>query len=162
MLFNSLPFLCGFLPLTLAAFFLLGRTSHRLAALFLAAASLFFYAWCSPSYLGLLLASVAFNYAAGALIGRLVRRGAMGHAKLCLAGAVPGDLPLLGVFKYSGFFAGIVGGIAGTPLSLGPILLPLGISFFTFTQIAFLVDTYQGKAQEYDVVRYLLIVTYVT
>jgi D-alanyl-lipoteichoic acid acyltransferase DltB (MBOAT superfamily) len=160
MLFNSLPFLCGFLPLTLAAFFLLGRTSHRLAALFLAVASLFFYAWWNPSYLGLLLASVVFNYGAGALIARLARRGAMGHAKLCLAGAVAGDLALLGVFKYAGFFAGVVGGIVGTPFSLGAILLPLGISFFTFTQIAFLVDTYRGKAQEYDVVRYLLFVTY--
>src|SRR5260221_230958 len=160
MLFNSLPFLCGFLPLTLAAFFLLGRTSHRLAALFLAVASLFFYAWWNPSYLGLLLASVVFNCGAGALIARLARRGAMGHAKLCLAGAVAGDVALLGVFKYAGFFAGVVGGIVGTSFSLGAILLPLGISFFTFTQIAFLVDTYRGKAQEYDVVRYLLFVTY--
>jgi D-alanyl-lipoteichoic acid acyltransferase DltB (MBOAT superfamily) len=84
----------------------------------------------------------------------------MGHAKLCLAGAVAGDLALLGVFKYAGFFAGVVGGIVGTSFSLGAILLPLGISFFTFTQIAFLVDTYRGKAQEYDVVRYLLFVTY--
>src|SRR5260221_13603074 len=99
MLFNSLPFLCGFLPLSLAAFFLLGLTSHRLAALFLAVASPFFYAWWNPSYLGLLLASVVFNYGAGALFARPARRGAMGHAKLCLAGAVAGGLALPVDFK---------------------------------------------------------------
>ena len=72
MLFNSYAFIFGYLPITLIGFFLLGRTSQRLAALWLAAASLFFYGWWDERYVGLLLVSIAFNFGAGYLIGRQV------------------------------------------------------------------------------------------
>jgi len=70
MLFNSYVFIFCYLPITLIGFFLLGKTSHRLAALWLAGASLFFYGWWDVRYVGLLLGSITFNYGAGYLIGR--------------------------------------------------------------------------------------------
>jgi D-alanyl-lipoteichoic acid acyltransferase DltB (MBOAT superfamily) len=79
---------------------------------------------------------------------------------MLLAGAVGVNLLLLGYFKYANFFADNLNHFAGTSLSIGQIILPLGISFFTFTQIAFLVDTYQGKVKEFNFVHYALFVTY--
>ncbi len=79
---------------------------------------------------------------------------------MLLAGAVGVNLILLGYFKYANFFADNLNHFTGTSLNLGEIILPLGISFFTFTQIAFLVDTYQGKVKEFNFVHYTLFVTY--
>jgi D-alanyl-lipoteichoic acid acyltransferase DltB (MBOAT superfamily) len=72
MLFNSYIFIFGFLPVVWLGFYQIGKSSHAMAALWLAAASLFFYGWWDVRYVGLLLASIAFNYAAGYLIGRKV------------------------------------------------------------------------------------------
>ena len=77
-----------------------------------------------------------------------------------LAGAIGVNLILLGYFKYANFFATNLNQLAGTSLNIGEVILPLGISFFTFTQIAFLVDTYQGKVKEFNFVHYTLFVTY--
>jgi len=77
-----------------------------------------------------------------------------------LASAIAVNLILLGYFKYANFFVTNLNHLSGTSLSLGEIILPLGISFFTFTQIAFLVDTYQGKVKEFNFVHYTLFVTY--
>ena len=77
-----------------------------------------------------------------------------------LVGALATNLVLLGYFKYANFFADNLNHLAGTSLPIGNVILPLGISFFTFTQIAFLVDTYQGKVKEFNFVRYMLFVTY--
>lgn len=157
MLFNSLPFLLGFLPVTLTVFFTLGRWSARAAGAWLAAASLFFYGWWNAQFVGLLLGSVVFNYASGFGLSR-TRGTVRGHR--LLAGAIAVNLLLLGYYKYADFFGATVAGLFGLPSPFDNILLPLGISFFTFTQIAFLVDTHQGKAREYDFVHYLLFVTY--
>ena len=80
--------------------------------------------------------------------------------KQVLAFAIAANLLLLGYYKYANFFLANVNTLTGSSLSLGEIILPLGISFFTFTQIAFLVDTYQGKVKEYNFIHYLLFVTY--
>src|SRR5205814_1799687 len=80
--------------------------------------------------------------------------------KVLLATAVTINLGVLAVFKYSNFFISTVNSLAGTRFGLTGIILPLGISFFTFTQIAFLVDVYRGIAHEFDFTRYLLFVTY--
>ncbi|MEW6313107.1 MAG: MBOAT family protein [Pseudomonadota bacterium] len=159
MLFNSYGFIFLFMPLTLALFFLLARASHLLAAGWLACASLFFYAWWNPAYLGLLLASICFNYVFGVQIAKAVTHK---HArkKPLLIFAITANLALLGYYKYANFFLTSVNSVAGTEWTLGNIILPLGISFFTFTQIAFLVDTYQGKVKEYNFVHYGLFVTY--
>lgn len=160
MLFNSLPFLFGFLPLTLAVYFVLGHKSSSLSSLWLATASLFFYGWWNASFVGLLLASVIFNFGAGRRISQEVGKTGAGFGRALLIVGVMGDLLLLAYFKYAGFFAGIAAELFNSVPDFGRILLPLGISFFTFTQIAFLVDVYRGKTKEFNFIHYLLFVTY--
>lgn len=160
MLFNSYSFLLGFLPVTAIGFFWLAGISHRLAATWLAIASVFFYGWWNPAYVALLGLSIVYNYAFGILISRAFSEGNAVRRRLFLIVAVAGNLLLLGYYKYANFFIQTANEISGTQWGLGEILLPLGISFFTFTQIAFLADAYKGKAKEYDFIHYLLFVTY--
>jgi alginate O-acetyltransferase complex protein AlgI len=160
MLFNSNAFIFLFLPVTFAVFYALRRANHALAAGWLAAASLFFYAWWNPIYVGLLLGSILFNYFMGMRIARTRAAGMLGQAKLALVVALAGDLGLLGYYKYTNFFLENVGELVGASFPHANIILPLGISFFTFTQIAFLVDTWQGKVKEYRFVHYCLFVSY--
>jgi alginate O-acetyltransferase complex protein AlgI len=160
MLFNSYVFIFVFLPATLAGFFLLGRFQPRLAAAWLTAASLFFYGWWNPLYVGLLALSICFNYACGVAIARGVASGGAGARKRMLVFAVTVNLGVLAYYKYANFFLASLNSAAGASLSLDEIVLPLGISFFTFTQIAFLADAYLGRAREYNFVHYGLFVTY--
>jgi len=157
MLFNSYEFIFAFLPVTLVVFFVLGRSSARLAVAWLALASIFFYGWWNPKFVALLLASAVANYGFGYFIARhaMQRRG-----KSMLTFAVVANLILLGVFKYANFFLSTMDEVLGTQSVSVVIILPLGISFFTFTQIAFLVDSYRGIAKEYKFVPYLLFVSY--
>ncbi|MET3131597.1 alginate O-acetyltransferase complex protein AlgI [Oxalobacteraceae bacterium GrIS 1.11] len=154
MLFNSFAFLFVFLPITLGGYFVLARKSHAAAAAWLALASLFFYGWWSVRYLPLLAASIVFNYWAGWRIGHAAAR------TRCLIFAVAANLALLAYFKYADFFISSVNTLAHSRLPALHIVLPIGISFFTFTQIAFLVDTHQGKVKEYRFLHYLLFVSY--
>ena len=156
MLFNSFVFIFLFLPVTLWAFFAIGRSSHTLGAAWLAAASLFFYGWWNPLYVPLLLGSVTFNFLMGGRIGEAT----MPRRQYLMAFAVAANLALLGYYKYANFFLASVNTLAGSQFDLARIILPLGISFFTFTQIAFLVDTYRGYVKEYRFIHYLLFVTY--
>jgi alginate O-acetyltransferase complex protein AlgI len=159
MLYNSYAFIFLFLPFTFAGFFAVARASHQLAALWLACASLFFYGWWNPKYVALLLASILFNFAMGYFIGK--RRGKdMEQAKTLLVLAIAADLALLAWYKYANFFIATYNTAAHQHILLMDIILPLGISFFTFTQIAFLVDVYRGIAKEYSFIHYLLFVTY--
>jgi alginate O-acetyltransferase complex protein AlgI len=160
MLFNSLPFIFAFFPITVLVFFAVGNRSHLFACVWMCAASLFFYGWWNPSFLGLLMGSVVFNYAAAYLMSREARNPKRSNARLLLILAVAENLLLLGYFKYAGFFTEIANALFGSKVDLGQIVLPLGISFFTFTQIAFLVDVYQGKTKEPNFVHWLLFVTY--
>jgi len=155
MLFNSHLFIFIYLPLVLGIFFWLGAMRPLYAAGWLFAASLFFYGWWNAAYVGLLLASIAFNYSLGAWIARALSGDQNARAKSLLIFALAANLLLLCYYKYANFFLTAAGGD-----KLGDIILPLGISFFTFTQIAFLVDTYQGKVKEYNFVHYGLFVTY--
>jgi D-alanyl-lipoteichoic acid acyltransferase DltB (MBOAT superfamily) len=157
MLFNSYQFLFIFLPVALCGFFLLGRFSRPYAAAWLALASLFFYGYWSVKYVPLLLGSVLFNYLAGRYLTRH-SKAAVGRGALTLAIAV--NLALLGFYKYTDFFLSTVNDLAITHLPLLHIALPIGISFFTFTQIAFLVDAYRSQAREYRFAHYLVFVTY--
>ena len=154
MLFNSYEFLFGFLPLVLIVYFVLGRGASTLAAIgSLTAASFFFYGWWNPVYVALLAGSVVFNYAVGRAL--LVQR-----LRALLALGIAGDLVLLGTFKYAGFFAANLNAVAMLGLPVPQIVLPLGISFFTFTQIAYLVDVYRGEAREYRFINYALFVSF--
>ena len=160
MLFNSYLFIFLYLPITLVGFFSLARVSHAVAAGWLTAASLFFYGHWNITYVGLLLVSIIFNYVFGTWIAKAgVKQNRVSQKRLLIT-ALIANLLLLGYYKYANFFLDSVNSVAETHLSLGEIILPLGISFFTFTQIAFLVDTYQGKVKEYNFIHYTLFVTY--
>lgn len=157
MLFNSYQFVFVFLPVTLVVFFLLGRANRVWAAGWLALASIVFYGYWSVKYIPLLLGSVIFNY----LCGRaLSRRAQTQRGRPLLVAAIAANLILLGFYKYADFFVTSVNDIAGTQLPTLAIVLPIGISFFTFTQIAFLVDAHRGIAREYSFTHYLLFATY--
>jgi D-alanyl-lipoteichoic acid acyltransferase DltB (MBOAT superfamily) len=160
MLFNSYEFIFLFLPLTLAVFFLIGARSHLGAAAWLALSSLFFYGWWNPKYVLLLLLSAAFNFVCGGYLSALADKGNRERARTVLITAVTANLVLLGYYKYANFFAENVQKIVAFDLDFGTVLLPLGISFFTFTQIAFLVDAFRGEVREYRFTHYLLFVTY--
>jgi alginate O-acetyltransferase complex protein AlgI len=160
MLFNSVEFIFGFLPVTALVFFGLARWSHAAAAAWLAFASLFFYGWWNWAYVPLLVASAAFNYVCGVQLARLVRENRTRAAGTLFALSITANLLLLGYYKYANFFLGIWGSFTGHPSDIGQIILPLGISFFTFTQIAFLADVHRGYAREYNPIHYGLFVTY--
>ena len=160
MLFNSYAFIFLFLPIVLVGFFWFGRSSHTFAAAWLTLASLFFYGFWNPAYVGLLLGSIACNYAFGLWIAKAGVKNKDTQKKNLLVVALVVNLVLLAYYKYTNFFISNLNSMAGTNWSLGAIILPLGISFFTFTQIAFLVDTYQGKVKEYNFIHYALFVTY--
>jgi len=156
-LFNSYIFIFLFLPITLAGFYLIGgRGHHRVAISWLVACSLFFYGWWNPAYLGLILASILFNYA----MGMVVSSQATDHRKLMLTLGVAANLGLLGYYKYANFFVDNFNLAAGSSFHLETIILPLAISFFTFQQIAYLVDAYRGETREYNFLHYCLFVTF--
>jgi len=157
MLFNSYQFVFVFLPVTLIVFFLLGRANRVWAAGWLALASIVFYGYWSVKYIPLLLGSVIFNYLCGRALSRRARTP---RGRPLLVAAITADLILLGFYKYADFFVTSVNDIAGAQLPTLTIVLPIGISFFTFTQIAFLVDAYRGIAREYSFAHYLLFATY--
>ena len=155
MLFNSFEFIFGFLPITLALFYVAGRLGGaRLALGWLTAASLVFYGWWNPGYLFLLAGSMGFNYIFGLLLSR------PGSSRLLLATGIGANLAILGYFKYSGFLAESVGALIGDAPGFEGIVLPLAISFFTLQQIAFLVDVYRGHSRERDPFRYFLFVSF--
>jgi alginate O-acetyltransferase complex protein AlgI len=153
-LFNSSSFLFGFLPVVLAGFFILSRLNRqRLASVWLTCASLFFYGWWNPNYLPLLMGSMIFNYVLG---GYLVRK----PGRALLAFGIAANLLLLGYYKYTGFFIQTVDQIAGLDWAIPNIVLPLAISFFTFQQIAYLVDAHDGAVVEHDFLNYCLFITF--
>jgi alginate O-acetyltransferase complex protein AlgI len=157
MLFNSYPFIFVFLPIALAGYFWLGRSSNLAPVWWLALASLAFYSVSNWQFVGLLLASVAFNYFIGWLLIAKQLRSTARFAALTVG--VAGDLLVLGTFKYAGFFAANLNALFSTGFVVN-ILLPVGISFYTFTQIAFLVDAYRGNVARYGLPHYALFVTY--
>lgn len=161
MLFNSYLFIFAFLPIVLTGFYVLGYTGHRRYAIFwLVLASLAFYGWWKPAYVGLLLFSIAVNYG----IGRLLEVGgplaSNAQRKALLFAGITLNLLLLGYFKYANFFVDTVNSIGGTSFHLEYIILPLAISFFTFQQIAYLVDVHRGQVCERDLLSYCLFVTF--
>ena len=160
MLFNTFGFIFVFLPTTLAGFFLLSRRCEFLGAGWLVLASLVFYAAWNPLYLWLLLGSIAFNFLIGRGLAPNVGLLFTASRNVLLVCGVSGNLLLLGYYKYANFFIDNVNNLTGSAISFGTIILPLGISFFTFTQIAYLVDAYRLKAQEPRLLHYALFVTY--
>ncbi|WP_343731636.1 MBOAT family protein [Duganella sp.] len=146
MLFNSFSFLFLYLPVVLGGYFTLLRWRPGWTAGWLALASLFFYGHWDARYLPLLLGSIVFNYWCAQ------------HRRLLLFGVVV-NLVVLGYYKYANFFIDSMNQL-GAQWHGWAIVLPVGISFFTFTQIAYLVDCYRAGAGEYRLVQYTLFVSY--
>jgi alginate O-acetyltransferase complex protein AlgI len=138
MLFNSFSFLFLYLPIVLAGYFVLLRWQPAWIAAWLALASLFFYGYWDTRYLSLLMGSILFNYWCAQ------------HQRLLTFG-VTANLSLLGYYKYANFLV---------PGQDWDIVLPVGISFFTFTQIAYLVDRHRGDKEKYGLTQYTLFVSY--
>ncbi len=160
MLFTTATFVLLFLPVALAGFFVLGRRSQRAAAAWLFGVSLFFYGWWMPKFTLLLLASIGVNFSLGLRIARVVDAQGQAAGRRWLTLGVAFNLLLLGYFKYANFFLDNLNALAGTHWTLAGVVLPIGISFYSFTQIAFLVDTWHGKVREFELVHYGLFVTY--
>jgi alginate O-acetyltransferase complex protein AlgI len=159
MLFNSNAFLFFFLPIALFGFFQIARYSRPIASVWLFATSLFFYGWWNPAYVGLLLSSILFNYAIGRVLSKGYVRGYV-KQKWIVASGITINLGLLAYYKYANFFVENVNAALNLGWQIESIILPLGISFFTFTQIAFLVDAYRGEVKESNFIHYGLFVTY--
>jgi alginate O-acetyltransferase complex protein AlgI len=157
MLFNSYAFIFLFLPIVLLGYSLLGRLNSLAPVTWLALASLIFYSVSNWQFVLLLLASVAFNYVIGLLLISKRPRAVPRSAVLTIG--VAGDLLVLGTFKYAGFLAANLNSMFSAGFIVN-ILLPVGISFYTFTQIAFLVDAYRGNIARYALPHYALFVTY--
>ena len=158
MLFNSYIFIFIFLPIVLFGFHLIGKQGHhRVAIAWLVGASLFFYGWWNPAYLGLMMFSIFFNYGIGVSLGGAPKAP---NKKPILVFGIIANLALLGYFKYANFFVDNLNNIAGTNIVLEQIILPLAISFFTFQQIAYLVDAWRGETKEYNFLHYCLFVTF--
>src|SRR5258705_6057007 len=157
MLFNSYLFIFLFLPIALIGYFALGRLGNLAPVMWLALASLVFYSVSNWQFVLLLLASVAFNYVIGGLL--ISKRLLPASRFAALTIGVAGDLLTLGYFKYAGFLAANLNAVFSTGFTVN-VLLPVGISFYTFTQIAFLVDAYRGNVARYALPHYALFVTY--
>jgi D-alanyl-lipoteichoic acid acyltransferase DltB (MBOAT superfamily) len=164
MLFNSPIFLFAFLPIVFSGYYLLHRLGSRNGGrVWLVLASLLFYGYWNPVYLLLMIPSIVVNFLTGERLQRLRRADPSGHGtgiRRLLAAGVTLNLGLLAYFKYSDFFIANLNWAAGTQLPLLHLTLPLAISFFTFTQIAYLVDCYRKELHEYDFLNYALFVTF--
>ncbi|MFD2910394.1 MBOAT family O-acyltransferase [Jeotgalibacillus terrae] len=158
MLFNSYVFILGFLPVVVVLYYLLLKLDNKIySRLVLVLASLYFYSFWNISYLPLILASVFVNYFVSILINRSVK---IGYKKLFLVLGVVFNVGLLGYFKYFDFFIENTNQFFQTNWPLLEIALPLAISFFTFQQIAYIVDSYRGETGTYNFVDYSLFVTF--
>lgn len=177
MLFNSYIFIFLFFPLCLAGFYLLERAKKEKAAkLWLTGFSLWFYGYFNLYYLAIMVGSILFNF----LIFQALLRDRSGNgqaenvaarqargdvcasrrAKGVLAFGVCVNLAVLFYFKYYDFFVGNINALFHTDFLLKNILLPLGISFFTFQQIGFIVDAYRGEAKGCGLIEYALFVSF--
>lgn len=155
MLFNSWVFVLIFLPSVLGVYWFLANSGRRdLLVLWLILASLAFYGWWEPRYVFLIVGSVLFNYFCGLRIHQVP------DARGWLILGVAGNLLLLGYYKYAEFFVRNVADLTGLEFGITHIVLPIGISFFTFQQIAYLVDVRRGATKPGRFTEYMLFVSF--
>ena len=153
MSFNSYIFILCLLPISFIGYFALSRKKQEYGLLWMAASSLVFYAWAGISILLLFIASLILNYIFTLFIK-------WSNSKLILALGIILNVILLIYFKYSGFLVQNINALFNTDFIFKNIALPLGISFFTFTQISWLVDTYRGETRDYSLLEYVLFISY--
>lgn len=160
MLFNSYIFVFAFLPFTWIVYFWLNRRESNKAALtFLTIMSLIFYGYFNLSYLLIICTSICANY----LISRLMYgKGKYSTyiKKTAFVVGVTFNIALIGYFKYYDFFLENCNRVFGTSFELHNILLPLGISFFTFQQVSYVIDSYRGETADYSFLEYASFVTF--
>ena len=142
MLFSSMTFLFVFLPVTLAVYYLAPAQMRNLVML---AASLFFYAWGEPVYIILMLLSILMNYYCGLDIDG--KRNSPQLARRSLIFAVAANVLVLGFFKYYGLIMETVNGTLPVDIPYRVLPLPIGISFYTFQALSYIVDVYRGEAR---------------
>nr|WP_255490745.1 MBOAT family protein [Spartinivicinus marinus] len=161
-MFNSFEFLFLFLPITLFSyFFIVRKYSLEYGLAVLVFASLFFYGFWNPAYLPLILFSIVFNYYIGKRLSKVVNnKSRHQRSKRLLSFGICINLGLLGYFKYANFFVENINLMLTTQWNITNIVLPLAISFFTFQQIAYLVDTWKGETKEYSFLHYCLFVCF--
>ena len=143
MVFSSIFFLCVFLPIVVVIYYGLPK---QLRNLWLLLASLFFYAWGEPRYILIMLFSTVFDYFNGRAIAYATEKGkhdTWGRAVLVLS--VVGNLAILCFFKYTDFVLETVNRLAGTQIGLLQLVLPIGISFYTFQTMSYTIDVYRGE-----------------
>jgi D-alanyl-lipoteichoic acid acyltransferase DltB (MBOAT superfamily) len=157
LIFNSYPFLFAFLPVVLTGTFVLARLGASFAQCWLIAASLFFYGAWNVHYLPLLLGSIVFNYLIAVRLARV--ENPRGRTWLLIL-AVAVDLGLLGYYKYTGFFLDNLNAAAGTHYAWRSLVLPLGISFYTFQQLTLLADISSGQIKDFRFRDFLLFITF--
>lgn len=161
MLFHSTDFLFLFLPVAFGVYLALTRWGRpRWALAWLSLASLFFYAWWKPPYVVLVLASIVFNHTLCTLMHRGDRATLAVRRRFLLPLGIVGNLGALAYFKYANFFVTTTNALAGTHFQFDHVILPLAISFFTFTQIAYLADVASGRAPRYHFLEYTFFVTF--
>ena len=160
MLFNSYIFIFAFLPLTFFIYFGFNRFGLKeTSKLFLVLSSLFFYSWWNISYLPIILSSMFFNYIVGVLLSKGRIKSSAGRKSVLIFG-IAANVALLAYFKYADFLISNFNTLFHAKYGLLHLALPLAISFFTFQQIAYLVDSYRGETREYDFINYANFVTF--
>ena len=158
MLFNSFEFIFIFLPIVVGVYFLLNHGGkYVLAKQWLLFASIFFYGWWNPKYVFLILLSIGGNYL---LFLWLEKTSRQVMRKAIMLFGVSMNLAILSYYKYADFFITNVNVLTGLEFNLLHIILPLGISFFTFQQVAFIVDSYKNVVKEIAFFDYALFVTF--
>ncbi len=160
MIFSTYKFIFLFLPITFSVYFILNRIKfYSIGKIWLVVCSLYFYAQGSPAFFPFFLASITGNYIVGTKM-LLTDGESSSQRKWLLAIGLIGNIALLGYYKYTDFFIENYNLLTGSDKALKHIVLPIGISFFTFQLIAFLVDCYRTEMRQYDFVNYLLFITF--
>ena len=160
MIFSTYEFIFLFLPVTFFVYFILNRFElNTIAKIWLIICSLYFYAQGSPDFFVFFLESIVGNYIIGSTMARM-EGNQKAQKKLLLLIGLAGNIGLLGYYKYTDFFIENYNLLTGSSYTLKHIVLPIGISFFTFQLIAFLVDSYRGETKQYDIINYLLFITF--
>ncbi|WP_019240677.1 MULTISPECIES: MBOAT family O-acyltransferase [Bacillus] len=156
MIFNTFEFIFLFLPITFILYFIINKFNFTVAKLFLVLASLFFYAYWNPNYLYIILLSLVINF----VLSRYIVNERNSFRKTVLTLGILFNVGLLGFYKYFDFVVTNINAVFSTNISLLHLLLPLAISFYTFQQIAYLVDSYRLETKNYTFFDYALFVTF--
>lgn len=157
MLFNSFEFIFVFLPAIFIGYYLINKLHFTLSKIWLLVGSLFFYSWWNPIYLPLILSSMIVNFLIGSSLGTVEKKASR---QIILTIGLIFNIVLLGYFKYYDFFVTNLNWAFSTDFNLLHLVLPLAISFFTFQQIGYLVDSYRGETKGYRFFDYALFVSF--